>query len=223
MAMNVELLVRSRCLFGGGTAIALALDEYRESMDIDFLCSSRDGYRLLRSALFHNGFRTLFPKTTDVEQLRDIRSDQYSIGTVIGIKGQPIRLEIMRESRIDLEKPTQRILGIPTLTRTDRFCEKLMANADRYADRGSNSRDIIDLSMMMARWGDIPEQAWEKARLAYGDIVDLSFSKAIDMIRDPDWLSKCVAEMGMVPSTAETILGPHGEPEDEPPSSPDIP
>ena len=47
-ALDPELLLGSSCLFGGGTAIALLHGEYRESIDLDFLVSSRAGYRSLR-------------------------------------------------------------------------------------------------------------------------------------------------------------------------------
>lgn len=43
-AMNAPLLVRTRCYFGGGTAIVLQNDEYRLSLDVGFLCADRDGY-----------------------------------------------------------------------------------------------------------------------------------------------------------------------------------
>ena len=43
-SLDGELLKRAECFFGGGTAIVLSLDEYRESADIDFLCSSQEGY-----------------------------------------------------------------------------------------------------------------------------------------------------------------------------------
>ena len=47
-ALDASLLLKHRCLFGGGTAIALTHGEYRESVDIDFICSSVDGYREIR-------------------------------------------------------------------------------------------------------------------------------------------------------------------------------
>jgi hypothetical protein len=50
-ALNAETLCRAECFFCGGTRIALALHEYRESADIDFLCASRTGYRALRAAV----------------------------------------------------------------------------------------------------------------------------------------------------------------------------
>lgn len=33
------ILKKERCYFGGGTAIALVFDEFRESVDIDFMTS----------------------------------------------------------------------------------------------------------------------------------------------------------------------------------------
>ena len=50
-ALDADGLSASACLFGGGTAISLRHGEYRESLDIDFLVSSIDGYRQLRQQL----------------------------------------------------------------------------------------------------------------------------------------------------------------------------
>ena len=41
--LNSDLLCENRCLFGGGTAIALAFGEYRESVRIDFMCDGAAG------------------------------------------------------------------------------------------------------------------------------------------------------------------------------------
>lgn len=43
--------------------------------------------------------------------------------------------------------------------REDLFAEKLLANADRSADRAMYSRDAIDLGMMIAAWGPPPGAA----------------------------------------------------------------
>ncbi len=47
-SMNSTLLREHKCLFGGGTAIALRYQEYRESVDIEFLVSDLPSYRNLR-------------------------------------------------------------------------------------------------------------------------------------------------------------------------------
>ncbi len=49
--LNPALLASARCYFGGGTRIVMELDEFRESVDIDFLCSDRMGYRRLRNVV----------------------------------------------------------------------------------------------------------------------------------------------------------------------------
>ena len=38
-SLNRPLLAPAKCYFGGGTRIVMELDEFRESVDIDFLCS----------------------------------------------------------------------------------------------------------------------------------------------------------------------------------------
>jgi hypothetical protein len=38
-SMDADLLTHAKCYFGGGTAIALKLGEYRESVDVNFLRS----------------------------------------------------------------------------------------------------------------------------------------------------------------------------------------
>ena len=50
-SLNRPLLASANCYFGGGTRIVMELDEFRESVAIDFLCSDRAGYRLLRNAV----------------------------------------------------------------------------------------------------------------------------------------------------------------------------
>ena len=45
---NHDFLAQHRIIFGGGTRIALELSEYRESIDIDFLCPDKQSYRAVR-------------------------------------------------------------------------------------------------------------------------------------------------------------------------------
>ena len=58
-SLNSGLLSSAKCYFGGGTRIAMALGEFRESVDIDFLCSDRDGYRTLRSTVTELSLRSV--------------------------------------------------------------------------------------------------------------------------------------------------------------------
>ncbi len=160
--LDSDLLVRCECYFAGGTAIVLALDEYRESVDIDFLCASSHGYGELRSVVFDHGLNGLMRQP--VTQLREVRSDRYGIRTFVEVDDAPIKFEIVQEGRIELSGEIDPRFGVPTLSRSDMYAEKLLANADRYNDVSVMSRDIIDLAIMINHWGEIPQAAWQKAQ-----------------------------------------------------------
>ena len=211
-ALDADLLAEAECWFGGGTAIVLALGEYRESVDIDFLCASQQGYRLLRQATFGGTLDRLLKPGAGVETLRDVRVDQYGIRTQIAAGGARVKFEIVREARVALSGALDPVLAVPVLSREDMYCEKLLANADRHADRSVLNRDIIDLTMMMSRWGPVPKAAWSKAQDAYGSTVETAYEKAVLAIRDPHWLKTCMDGMAMDGSLAEEILSQHGGP-----------
>lgn len=208
--LDGDLFSRAECYFGGGTAITLALGEYRESVDMDFLCASREGYALLRKAIWGTGLPGLLRAGATLGALRDLRTDQYGIRTILAVDDMPIRFEIVREARIDLGGAMNDDYGVPVLSRIDMYAEKLLANDDRWSDPSVMSRDIIDLSMMIARWGPIPEAAWAKAVAAYGGTVRASYAKAVERMRDPGHLGRCMAAMGMAPGLAGAILAVHG-------------
>jgi hypothetical protein len=211
-AFDAELLAEARCYFGGGTAIVLLLGEYRESIDIDFLCADRAGYRTLRAATWGKGLPGLLKPAARLDALRDLQADQYGIRTRIEVDRVPIRFEIVREARIELAGAIRPELGVPVLSREDMYAEKLLANADRWHDTAVLNRDIIDLSMMIARWGPIPQVAWTKARDAYGTVADDAYGRAVDRIRDLAWLRTCMDGLGMRRSLIEEVLAAHGGP-----------
>jgi nucleotidyltransferase AbiEii toxin of type IV toxin-antitoxin system len=209
-SLDAELLLRAKAWFGGGTAIVLNLGEYRESVDIDFLCSSKEGYRLLREATFGGSFDKVLASDAGITVLREVRADQYGIRTQLEAAGTRVKFEIVREARVDLSGEMDPRLGVPMLTRADMYCEKLLANADRYADTAVLSRDMIDLSMMISRWGPIPDAAWGKAEAAYGQTVRTAYDRAVAMIRNPIWMKKCVEGMAIEEKIAEEIVSLHG-------------
>lgn len=176
-SLNAEFLLAAQCYFGGGTAPVLLLGEYRESVDVDFLCASQDGYRLLREQLMSDSLGKILKYPLDL--LREVRADQYGIRTFIQIDGVPIKFEIIREARIALEGKLDKKLGVPVLSRIDLMVEKLLANADRGDDKATYGRDMIDLAMMAQHWGGIPEAAWHKANTAYGGSVKRSFDRVL--------------------------------------------
>lgn len=181
------------CYFAGGTAIALQLGEFRRSDDIDFVCASVEGYRLLREAVFSKGFEALAKRALPL--LRPIRADQYGVRCVLGDAQAPVKFEIVREARIALTPGKERIGGVLLLSREDLFAEKLLANADRGLDRSTLHRDLIDLLVMQMHWGPIPDAAWRKARDAYGESVDKALGQVIELLKQPTRLRECLDAM----------------------------
>lgn len=193
--LDSAFLEHSQCYFGGGTAIVLALGEYRESVDIGLLCASSEGYRLLRSAVFERGLADLF--TSPPRLLRELRADRYGIRAILAVDDTPLKFEIIREDRIALSGELDQTLGLPVLSLEDRYCEKLLANTDRYADKATANRDMIDLAMMIESWGPIPETAWSKARQAYGNSVDQAFEQARRRLQQTGYLTACLQRLHM--------------------------
>lgn len=178
-ALNADFLDQTSCYFGGGTAITLSLNEYRESVDVDFLCSSMDGYRALRNTITNASLGDILTKP--VELAREVRADRYGIRTFVLVDGTPIKFEIVSEGRIEITGTMHPVFAVPTLSREDMYAEKLLANADRGSDASAASRDAIDLAMLIEHWGTIPANAWAKARRAYGQSIDSSYMRAIEL------------------------------------------
>ncbi|MBV6747218.1 nucleotidyl transferase AbiEii/AbiGii toxin family protein [Xanthomonas vasicola] len=201
--LNSDLLSEAECYFGGGTAIVLSLAEYRESFDIDFLCASNEGYRLLRNTVSQNGLGPLLKEP--IKHLREVRADRYGIRTILEIDGVPVKIEMVSEARISIHGDLDPIFQVPTLSREDMYAEKLLANADRGLDKSTMSRDIIDLAMMVDHWGAIPEQAWAKATDAYGELASKAFRAASEMVCEPAYLRDCLRKMHMEEGLAARI------------------
>jgi hypothetical protein len=183
-SLDAQALSQRRCYFGGGTAIALRYGEYRESMDIDFVVSDLAGYRDLRQMLANvRGTLPIARAGIEIELAREIRADQYGIRTQLRSGASTIKFEIVLEARIDLAAPgeSDRVCGIQTLAPIDLAAEKLLANADRWADDSVYSRDLIDLAMMRAD-RRLLESACAKAEGAYGQSVRSSLSQAVDAL-----------------------------------------
>lgn len=200
-ALDGGALAQHACWFGGGTCIALRFGEYRESVDIDFLVSDPAGYRELRQLL--TGLDGLAPITRQgampLELLREVRADQYGIRTQVRMDGYAIKFEIVREARIELQAPGPQDLlcGVGTLTALDLAASKLLANADRQADDGVFSRDVIDLAMMNLTLPQL-RAALEKATEAYGAAITKDLAKAIDRLQNRQgWLERCMQVMAM--------------------------
>ncbi len=190
--LDSAFLVLARCFFGGGTRIVLELGEYRESRDMDFLCSDRDGYRLLRENVFETSLGPIL--SSNLSLAREVRADQYGIRTFIEYDGIKLKFEIVREARIEIDG--ENIAGIPVacLTRRHCFAEKFLANADRGLDASTLSRDIVDLAFMIEGWSRQDADAgMAMAKMAYGDSVLRSLAAVTRKIReDKIYRSRCV-------------------------------
>ena len=108
-SLDGELLLQYQCFFGGGTAIALQLEEFRESIDIDFLCASSEGYKALINTVSNVQLGKL--EKQPLKHLRDIRFDRYGVRTFVEVDGTPIKLEFVREDRIHISG--HKITGLP--------------------------------------------------------------------------------------------------------------
>ena len=195
-ALDADVLRATRCYFGGGTRIVLALNEYRESLDVDFLCASRAGYRDLRSMITQASFGGLF--RGKVALLREIRADMYGVRTFLEVDGQPVKFEIISEGRIDLAGEHVEPFPVELLSQTSCFAEKFMANADRGHDESTRSRDIIDLAFMAAHW---PSESLSKglatAVAAYGEAVHRGLDIALEKFDDRSYRNLCTTELSV--------------------------
>lgn len=180
--------------------MALRYGEYRQSIDVDFLVSELPGYRALRQLVSTpTGLAPLARPGMRLEVLGEIRTDQYGIRARVRVGASVIKFEIVLEARIRFDPPSlqDRICGIHTLTPTDMAAEKLLANADRWADDSVFSRDLIDLAMQGADRSML-SAASLKAEGAYGDAVRTQLHRAIAHLRDrPGRLDQCMAALQM--------------------------
>jgi len=97
---NADFFCSNNIIFGGGTRIALELDEYRESIDIDFLCPNKTSYRSIRGTVTNTQLNDLVSQ--EFEYLREIRADRDAVRTVINHADQAIKLEFVSFADYDL-------------------------------------------------------------------------------------------------------------------------
>ncbi|MHB1124372.1 MAG: nucleotidyl transferase AbiEii/AbiGii toxin family protein [Ramlibacter sp.] len=205
-SLDAPLLRERQCLFGGGTAITLCHGEYRESVDVDFLVSAKEQYRELRNAMTGiGGVRSIMRSGAPVlEQVGELRADQYGIRTKLNVEGAPIKLEIVLEGRVVLETPSAQdvVCGVATLAPLDMAASKLLANSDRWPDDSVFSRDLIDLAMMRPAL-PLLRAAVTKAAGAYGDSILRDLGRAIERMQSrAGWLERCMQAMAMTDPSA---------------------
>jgi hypothetical protein len=194
-SLNSDFLQEVGIYFGGGTLISLMCDEYRLSKDIDFMTTS-NGYRKLRRSIANNSYATLLKSTTGIKFPRSIQADSYDVRFPIVIDNQTIKFEIITESRIELDSPNYPEWSpVPCLAMVDCWTEKLLANADRWADEGTYARDLIDLSVLRVK-SSLLTAATLKSETAYPTIPALT--KALQKFQiNSDWRYRCYRSLSI--------------------------
>jgi len=194
-ALDADFLEASACYFGGGTRIVLGLEEYRESADIDFLCSDLDGYRALRSQVTQRSLGRIGGSVLPLA--REVVADRYGIRTAFAVEEEKIKFEIILEARVALSGFRDIETGVPALDWASCFAEKFLANADRWNDESFCSRDLIDLAFMMARCDAKPAtQGYAAACAAYGRVIDHSLKRALTKVREKsEYRRRCIAAL----------------------------
>ena len=181
--LDRDFLAEASCWFAGGTRIVLALDEYRESVDVDFLCSDIAGYRAIRSSVTPSSFGPLFARPPEL--MREIRADRYGVRTWLRIDERPLKLEIVSEGRVPLGGQRDAAFPVDVLDRRSCFVEKLLANSDRGRDAATEARDLVDLAFMAAGWSDIDApEAVSIAEHAYGASIRRDLAFALERFAD---------------------------------------
>lgn len=199
-----DALHKVQAVFSGGTALALLLGEYRESVDVDFLISSKDGYRALRQMVWDRGMESLLP---GVPLRGNLRADRYGVRAFAVMDETPVKVEFVAEGRVSLLPSSETICGVQALSREDFYVEKLLANQDRCMDRSVHGRDAIDLAAMIHHWGAIPRPAWRRVDDAYGQgVCQDALRKATAMLQDEQYRTTCLAALKMAAEDEAWIL-----------------
>jgi Nucleotidyl transferase AbiEii toxin, Type IV TA system len=203
LALDAEKLKKAECFLGAGTAISLTLDEYSESVDIDFLCASAQGYSFLRTLVNDDGLDFIFSREKKYKGC--VTSNRHGMRAVIDVEDTPVKIEFFIEGRMPISSGGETLCGVPILSRVDLYAEKLLANADRFSDKSVLSRDAIDLAMMISCWGPVPQESIEKTKSVYGADIENSLDKARKLLSDGEYLEHCLVSMKMDLDLANTI------------------
>ncbi|MCU7556076.1 nucleotidyl transferase AbiEii/AbiGii toxin family protein [Alteromonas sp. ASW11-19] len=199
---NSHYLSENQILFGDGTRIALELDEYRKSIDIDFLCPDKASYRAVRTQVTNNSFGNLVDKPFTLP--REIRADRDAVRAFINVDDITIKLEFVSFDDYQLKAACDLMWGVPIINRDSCFVTKILANADRY--RTEPRKDIVDLVMMYRHWGEPSEAVWDEVDAHYGPIAEENLIYALQGITcEPTYLQKTIAVCEMDPASAQQI------------------
>ncbi|WP_155407232.1 nucleotidyl transferase AbiEii/AbiGii toxin family protein [Yersinia thracica] len=200
---NTDFFCANSIYFGGGTRIALEIDEYRESIDVDFLCPNKASYRAVREQVTSNSLGLLVKK--EFNYIREIAFDRYGVRTFINENNAKIKLEIVSFDNYELVADTRKLFPVPFIDRTTCFYTKLLANSDRCLH--GQCKDIFDILAMYDAWGGIPEESIKKADEHYGPCVLINLIRSLEhLMKDKAEYFKIAAAMSIEPEFANNII-----------------
>jgi hypothetical protein len=149
LCLDTDMLAKSGCYYGGGTAIAMAFGEKRTSFDIDFLATN-DSMSLLKDRISKNGLASIFKR--DVKAISEPVLGRYMIKGLVQIDGgKPLKLEIMEENSshlIGVQGLIEALPNIVTVNKPMMIAQKIMAAMDRGLEKEFNHRDFWDLCVL---------------------------------------------------------------------------
>ena len=204
--LDSGFLNKAGCYFGGGTRLTMTLGEYRESNDVDFLCSDAAGWRALKSTITNTSLGSVF--THPPELLREVRSDRDAIRTFVQIQGAPVKLEIIKEGNLSLTGETSECLPIVVVDQASSVAQKLLANTDRGRDPAFGFRDIVDIAVIVQSWEEsVFQEGWRRASGAYGDqSIRKGVSNTLDLIeKEPRLWRESLSQMSVQTETMGKI------------------
>ncbi len=176
---NADFFFANSIFFGGGTRIALEIDEYRESVDVDFLCPHRESYRAVRQEVTSDSLGALVKQ--DFNYVREIRFDRNAVRTFIDIEGTKVKLEIVSFDNYELQGDTRDLFPVPFINRETCFYTKLLANSDRCLV--DQCKDIFDILAMYDAWNGIPAGAIKNAEKHYGAAILRDLRRSLDDVQ----------------------------------------
>jgi len=179
-SLNPISLQQKGLLFCGGTRISLEHDEYRESLDIDFVPCDHTAFSSLRKAVFENQLENIFFKDDGLLSIEsDIRSDRYGVRLLLSHKSDPatkVKFEIFSEDRMVFDMTRHEVftgshnnLKIATTNMHEQWVAKILAHVDRGDDPSNLNKDLLDITFMTHQSGFLPADTLIRANEIYSD------------------------------------------------------
>ena len=217
--LDKNLFVERQIVLGGGALIGLKyqqlrtllrsrvcfanLDAVRPCSDLDFLVSPKN-FQQLRAGI--SGGQSIFRRQEGF-RASEPRIDRYGIRYPLfierGDRETALKLEIIADYNLEIDKP-ETYNDLPCLNLVDRLAAKLMANADRWGDDSTFSRDLIDLAIIANARNSLPKKAYLKSELVYPDAITALKEALIKFQSFPERREKCYEALQI--SRAELII-----------------